>query len=131
MMDLVNGFMAEMKTGPAWVYYWVMFMGALFVLSIPFSLKSKYARVVLLATLVAAPVIMMALYAKFGYERILGLGHILAWTPALVYLIARRKDWRGGENLVSKWLMLTVAVMLISMVMDAADVVRYVMGERG
>lgn len=129
-MDLMNGFMADMKAGPAWVYYWVLFMGFMFMLSIPFSLKNKQARVILLATLVFAPMVMMAVYAKFGYERILGLGHILAWTPALYYLYKTRSDWRGNTGIVSKWLTVTLVVMCISLVFDVSDVVRYALGAR-
>ena len=131
MMDLMGGFMADMKAGPAWVYNWVMFMGFMFMLSIPFSFKNKQARLILGATLIFAPIIMMVLYAKFGYERILGLGHIIAWIPALYCLLNDRKDWRAGETLVGKWLVATVAVMLISLVFDVSDVARYWMGERG
>ncbi|MBL4871133.1 MAG: hypothetical protein JKX72_09285 [Robiginitomaculum sp.] len=94
MMDLMNSFMADMKAGPAWVYNWVMFMGVMFMLSIAFSFKNKQARLILLATLILAPIIMMALYGKFGYERILGLGHIMAWTPILYVLLKDRKNWR-------------------------------------
>lgn len=130
MMDLMNGFMSEMKAGPAWVFYWVNFMGLMFMLSVPFTFKNKQARVILLATLVAAPIIMMALYAKFGYERILGLGHILAWTPALYYLYKTRNSWRGNTGIVSKWLALTLVVMGISLVFDVADVIRYALGAR-
>ncbi len=130
-MDLVNGFMAEMKAGPAWVYYWVMLMGAMFMLSIPFSLKNTQARLILLATLIFAPIIMMLLYAKFGYTRILGLGHIIAWIPVLYCLIKDRKSWQVGQTLVGKWLALTVCIMLVSLVFDISDVARYVMGERG
>lgn len=55
MIDLLNGFIGEMKAGPAWVYYWIMFMGAIFMLSIPFSFKNKQARTILVATLIVAP----------------------------------------------------------------------------
>lgn len=131
MMDLMNGFMAEMKAGPQWVYYWVVFMGMIFFLSIPFAFKSKQARAILVATLIVAPMIMMWLYGQYGFERILGLGHIIPWTPALYYVFKTRKDWLGGQSLTSKWLTLTVIVMCISLVMDVTDVARYLLGERG
>lgn len=38
---------------------------------------------------------MTTIYGKFGYERILGLGHIIAWTPALYYLAKTQKTWWG------------------------------------
>ena len=127
-MDLMNGFMADMKAGPAWVYYWVNSMGLMFMLSIPFAFKNKQARIIFLATFVFAPIIMMALYAKFGYGRILGLGHILAWTPALYYLFKTRSEWQANAGLANKWLKATIIVMCISLVFDVTDVVRYMLG---
>ncbi len=131
MIDAISGFMADMKAGPAWVFYWVMFMGTLFTLSIPFAFKRKEARWILVATLVLAPIVMGALYMKFGYQRILGLGHIIGWAPAIFYLWQSRQNWRVGETLIGKWVALTFIVMLISLAFDVTDVVRYVMGARG
>ncbi|HFB55467.1 MAG TPA: hypothetical protein ENJ46_06035 [Hellea balneolensis] len=130
-MDAVANFMTEMKNGPAWVFYWVNFMGLLFMLSIPFSFKRVEARWIALATLVLAPVIMAIIYSKFGYQRILGLGHVLGWSPIMYYLWKRKDQWRVGETLSGKWIALTFAVMCISMVMDVSDVVRFMMGARG
>lgn len=128
MMDLVRGFLSAMQAGPVWVYYWVVFMGAVFMLSIPFAFKNKQARIILMATLIFAPILMMVLYAKFGYARILGLGHIVAWSPALYMLLKSRQDWPPKTTLARKWLILTLAVMVISLVFDITDVARYVMG---
>jgi len=131
MMDLLASFSADVKAGPAWVYYWVNFMGFMFVLSIPFAFKRVEARWIALSTLVIAPIIMFTLYQKFGYQRVLGWGHILAWTPVLIYLWKRRDTWRIKETLSGKWIALTVTVMLISLAFDVTDVVRYALGERG
>ncbi len=131
MMDLLSSFAADVKAGPAWVYYWVNFMGFVFMLSIPFAFKRSEARWILLASLVVAPIIMFSLYHKFGYQRILGWGHIIAWTPLLVYLWKRRNMWQVKETLSGKWIALTFAVMLFSLAFDIPDVVRYALGERG
>jgi hypothetical protein len=130
-MDIATNFMADMKSGPAWVYYWVNFMGLLFILSIPFSFKRVEARWIALATLVLAPIVMMLVYSKFGYQRIMGLGHVLGWSPIMYYLWKRKDQWRVSETISGKWIALTFAVMCISMVMDISDVARFMMGARG
>lgn len=129
-MDILMNFAADVKTGPAWVYYWVNFMGLVFVLAIPFAFKRVEARWIALATLVVAPIIMFSLYQKFGYQRVLGWGHILAWTPVLIYLWKRRSTWRVKETLIGKWIALVVAIMFISLAFDVTDVVRYALGAR-
>jgi len=131
MMDLISNFTADVKAGPAWIYYWVNFMGFVFLLSIPFAVKRVEARWIALSTLVVAPIVMFSLYHKFGYERVLGWGHIIAWPPVLYYLWLRRKTWQVKETLTGKWIALTVLVMLVSLVFDVADVIRYALGQRG
>jgi hypothetical protein len=130
MMDLLTRFSEDMQQGPQWVYYWVNFMGLVFLLSIPFAFKRVEPRWIAISTLVLAPMIMFSLYAKFGYERVLGWGHIIAWAPALAYLWMRRSQWRVKETLTGKYIILVVAVMLVSLVFDISDVIRYAMGER-
>ncbi len=130
MFDLITNFSADVKAGPTWVYYWVNFMGLAFVLSIPFAFKRGEARWIAFATLVAAPIIMLALYHKLGYERVLGWGHIIAWTPVLFYLWKRRATWQVKETWAGKWIALTVTVMCVSLAFDIVDVMRYALGER-
>ncbi len=130
MLDLLSNFSADVKAGPLWVYYWVNFMGLVFVLSIPFAFKRVEARWIALSTLVVAPIIMFALYHKLGYQRVLGGGHIIAWTPVLIYLWKRKATWRVKETWAGKWIALTVIVMLISLAFDVTDVVRYALGDR-
>ncbi|PHS41945.1 MAG: hypothetical protein COA91_00790 [Robiginitomaculum sp.] len=128
MIELITNFSADVKAGPIWVYYWVNFMGLMFVLSIAFAFKRVEARWIALATLLAAPIIMFWLYHKFGYERVLGWGHIIAWPPVLIYLWKRKTTWRVKGTLAGKWIALTVTVMLISLAFDVTDVVRYALG---
>ncbi len=131
MMDLMSSFAADVKAGPQWVYYWVNFMGLVFVLSLPFAIKRVEARWVAIATLVVAPIIMFSLYHKFGYQRVLGWGHIIAWTPVLIYLWKRRAGWQVKETLSGKYILLVFTVMMISIAFDITDVVRYAVGAKG
>ena len=129
-MDVLNGFFASMKAGPAWVFYWVIFMGILFMLSIPFSFKNKAARLILVATLILAPTIMAILYTQFGYSRIMGLGHILGWTPILYYLYKHHSLWPAKKSITGIWFQITLLVMLISLTFDVTDVIRFALGAR-
>jgi len=130
MMELIANFTADVKAGPTWVYYWVNFMGLVFVLSIPFAFKRVEARWIALSTLVVAPIIMFAIYHKLGYQRVLGWGHIIAWTPVLIYLWKRRGIWQVKETWTGKYIVLVVMVMLISLAFDITDVVRYALEHR-
>jgi len=129
MMDLINGFQTELENGPRWVFIWVSFMSVVFMLSIPFSFVRKEARWVLLTILITFPV-MMLFYKYFGYERILGLVHVIVWPPVLIYLWKRRSAWKVGETWSGKWIAVLVATMLTSLVFDVTDVIRYFLGHK-
>lgn len=128
-MDLVRAFMQDLAAGPAWVFAWVMFMGIAFMPAIPFSISRVEARWALLAMLVAFPS-MMALHAAVGMVRLLGIVHVVLWTPLAVYLWRRRGEWRVKDTLAGKWLVVLFATILVSLVFDYADVIRYLLGER-
>ncbi len=130
MLDLMQRFNAEMNAGPAWVVIWVNIMVVILALAIPFSFVRREARVVLIGTLLGMVGTMMA-YHHFGYQRILGIGHILFWTPTVIYLWLRRASLRPGDTLSGKWLVLAGLVMALSLVFDYADLVRWLMGSRG
>ena len=129
-MDLLTRFSEDMQQGPIWVYYWVNFMGLIFLLSILFAFKRVEPRWIALSTLVLAPIIMFSLYAQFGYERILGWAHIIAWAPAIAYLWMRRSQWQVRQTLTGKYIVLALIVMLVSLAFDINDVIRYAIGER-
>ena len=75
-------------------------------------------------------VMVIAIYGQFGFTRILGVGHILFWTPTLFYMVslqgtsAVRKTWFG------RWLWLAILVMGASLVLDYSDLIRYMFGDR-
>ncbi len=127
--ELAAAFSEEIRQGPLWVQIWVNWMALMMVLTIPFAFVRVEARWAVLAMLLIFPT-MMFLYAQFGYQRILGLGHIPYWTPLLVYLLARRDKWRVKESIGGKWLALFTLTISISLLFDYADVIRYLIGER-
>ena len=129
-MDTLLSFFADLKSGAPWVFWWVMFMGAVFTLSIPFAFHRNEARWAAFVMILSFPA-MMWLYSQIGYVRLLGIVHIVLWTPLLVYLWKRRDSWRVQETIAGKWVLLLFATITVSLLFDYADVVRYVAGDRG
>jgi hypothetical protein len=85
--------------------------------------------VVVLAALLVGALLQMALYARFGFVRLLGAGR-LHWLPLVAWLWSRLATIRG-EGLYHTWAVAVIAVCGLSLTIDIVDVVRYVSGERG
>ena len=118
----------HMLTSPTWVIVWVGVMLAVMAAAIPFALKDWRARFAILAML-GNMILMNALFARFGYTRILGLAHVIFWTPLLAYLWKTRnahptRIWTG------RWVKLAIAVIFISLLFDYSDVARYLLGDK-
>ncbi len=73
-------------------------------------------------------VIMMTMFAKYGFVRLLGLGHIpwLFTVPWLWLQLAQTIE----SGAFYYWLLAVVVIDSISLVIDAVDAVRYWKGER-
>ena len=68
------------------------------------------------------------LTSRFGFTRILGLGHIL-WIPLVGYLVLRLAHHPPTDPF-GIWLRVVVVTDAISLVFDITDVIRYVKGDR-
>ncbi len=119
--------MSRIFEEPAWLVAWVTVLMVMNTLSVTFLARVE-ARWTLAAWLVNIP-IMGFLFDTYGYQRILGLSHILVWTPLLIYLWLRRSLW-NLSRLSGKWIAGLFAVDLTSLVIDYIDLGRYLMGER-
>lgn len=76
------GFFAELMRQPVAVVIWVFALMVVNIASVGFW-SEPVARLIF-ATFMLSAMLMMALYSRFGFEKILGLGHIL-WIPLVVY----------------------------------------------
>ena len=88
-------------------------------------MKSRLAWIIL-AAIVLSFISILYLYSEFGYVRLLGLPHIVFWTPMLLYF------WKvvpGLEpSLLKKYLYLVMGINFISLLFDYVDVARYLLG---
>jgi len=121
--------MAQILAEPLWLVVWVFTLMIVNTAAVLF-LRRVEARWVLLAWVINLP-LMGSLYATFGYVRLLGVSHVIVWTPLLMYLWMRRGQWLPARTLADKWIVLLFTVNLLSLVIDYIDVIRWLIGERG
>lgn len=92
-----------------------------------FFFEMLEAKVVLLAFLASAA-LMTAIFARNGFVRLLGIGHIF-WVPMVPWLWTRL-DHVAADSPLGYWILLVVILNSISLIFDAIDVFRYFKGER-
>lgn len=121
-----------MALQPTWVLIWmnILLVGA-FILPIALLIW-KQSRVAGLLTLLASAIAGMlinVLFNNLGYVKLLGLPHLVLWTPLIVFLYAqtKRTDMPVWPRRIM-WVVMTI--IAISLAFDFVDVARYVFGER-
>lgn len=129
-MNVLENLMAEIASGPTWVRIWVNFMVLMFLPAAVFAFYRRQARWLVLV-MVLNVIFMLWLYAQVGYVRLLGLPHVVLWTPLVIAWWKTRAQWRVKETIIGKWILAVFVTMIISLVFDYADVTRYLLGERG
>ncbi|GMG84258.1 hypothetical protein LNKW23_34730 [Paralimibaculum aggregatum] len=125
------GLADAIATLPDWVRLWVLWLniatlGSFAVLALRRATWIE-AAAILLANLAMVPV-MRWLYAELGFVRLLGLPHLLFWTPLAIFLLLRLGRGVPGPQRQVLWIYL--ASIGLSLAFDAADVIRYILGER-
>jgi hypothetical protein len=117
---------------PLWVRTWlnVLIFG---IVVLPLSLlvwrQTRITSIVIIAASVLAGFGVSWLYDAFGYVKLLGLPHIILWTPLAYYLFTQIK--RPDMPLWPRRILIAiVTVFLISLAFDYVDVLRYALGER-
>lgn len=112
-------FFIELMRQPAWIPAWVFALMVINLVSIAFW-EEALAKVIFIVFMLSA-MLMMGLYSRFGFEKILGLGHVF-WIPLLAYVLFEIPVVEGsfGIYLVS-WSALTV----VSLIFDMVDVCKF------
>ena len=109
--------------------YWMSFAIIVTPLVLVFSKATRLDAVIVLLTNIAMLVGMAWVYEQMGYVRLMGIVHVILWTPLFVYLFLRAKN--GEMPLLCRlaiWMF--VATLAVSLVFDYTDVARYLLGER-
>ncbi len=113
---------------PLWLQIWVYWMVIMNLAGILFVVGRVEARWVVGAFLVNS-LFMSWLNDTQGYTRLLGLSHVVFWTPLAVYLF-RRLPSIETRTPFGMWLRVLLITIVLSLVVDYIDVVRYLLGER-
>ena len=117
-------FFIDLAKQPLWVAVWVAVLALVNIASLLFwpALLAK----VIFVTFMLSAVVMMALYSHFGFEKILGIGHIF-WVILLPYILLQVAHTDGAFFL---YLVILSVILTVSLVLDAIDVWKYFHGER-
>lgn len=121
--------------GPAWLQGWVLILVVVHLAAVLFLLRRDGSRwrvrlepVAILASFVLAGLFMAWLYNQVGYVRLLGLAHLLFWTPAYMWVLTRRRAIGAGSPF-GKYVHVYLLIAGISLVIDLIDVIRYMLGD--
>ncbi len=90
-------------------------------------IQTPYGQAVFAAA-IAGLVIMLFIYMKQGFVRLLGVGHIF-WIPLLIWLALNLPD-KNEDLALYWWIVGLLCTNSISLVVDIIDLGRYVRGER-
>ncbi len=112
-------FFIELMQQPVWVSIWVFFLMVVNVASVAFWDESL-AKIIFVTFMLSA-MLMMGLYSRFGFEKILGIGHVL-WIPLLVYILM---EIPTAKNIFKTYLFVLLISISISLVFDIIDVRKY------
>ena len=111
---------------PRLVRIWALLVVAVNAASV-FFLGSLEGKVVLLAVL-AALAIMAPIYKRWGFVRLLGIGH-MSWFAMLPWLSVRLRQIES-DSLLYRWLVVLIVVNSICLIIDVVDVSRFIAGDR-
>ena len=120
-------------TQPDALRLWVLWLSVVMIAAPLVLLAWRATRrdgMVTLGAAVAVITGMQALYAQVGFVRLLGLPHVLIWTPLALYLAVRLRQ--GDLPRVPRVAMVILLASIgVSLVFDWIDVARYLLlGQR-
>ncbi len=109
---------------------WKMWLSLLIAANVfvPLFYFQQLEAQIVLVTMAANMALMTFLTSRFGFTRILGLGHIF-WIPLLGFLLTRLGNIPAGDA-YSAWLRALLVVNSGSLLIDMVDVIRYLAGDR-
>lgn len=128
---------AIMATQPTWLisYLYVLVaanLGAVFFIAkrTENGWRPRYEALAIIVAFLLAGQFMDYLYAQYGYVRLLGLAHIVFWTPVYAWIFMHRKDY-DTTPYFAKFVLFYLVMAGISLTIDVIDVARYLLGETG
>ena len=119
-----------------WVKWWLFALNGVFFLA-TFFLPSAVSKMALVSYVATIPLLLAIMIVQRGLTRLLGIAHLLAWSPLVFYLACRLSSDILGVQLsfASDRLLYAYSYTLLGFVVtclgfDIYDLVRWVSGER-
>ncbi len=112
-------FFIELIQQPLWVSLWVLVLMLVNMASLAFW-REAVAQLIFV-TFLGSAMLMMGLYSRYGFAKILGLGHA-PWIPLLAYVVTQIP---AAEAPFKRYLLVLSVSMAISLVLDTIDVWNY------
>lgn len=109
-----------------WQIWLMLLVGANMV--VPLFFLDRLEAQVALGIIMLSMMLMTAVTHFSGFTRLLGLGHI-GWFP-MIYFFWARLGQIPVDDFFGIWLRTLMIINALSLVIDVADVVRYIAGDR-
>ena len=123
LVKIMNG----IRKSPNYTIVWVAWLIGINLLVPIFFWNHPEARVIAVVFL-AGGTLMGYLTTETGFSRLLGLGHVF-WYPLLIWLALRMEMFPAAESF-GLWIRVLMVTNAISLVIDTADVIRWLRGDR-
>ena len=112
-------FVTDLARQPLGVTLWLAVLALANIASLLFW--PEHLAKVIFITFIVSGATMMALYSYYGFEKILGVGHVL-WVLLLPYIFLQLPHISGS---FFAYLVMLSILLSISLVLDATDVWKY------
>ena len=109
---------------PVWISIWVFYLMIVNFASVGFW--DMLLAQVIFVTFMLSAALMMGLYSRFGFKKILGMGHVL-WIPLLLYVLVEIPNANG---MFQSYLIVLSISIAVSLVFDAIDVLKYFVAQK-
>jgi hypothetical protein len=117
-------FFVELARQPLWIPLWVSVLMLANLAAVAFW-NEPTAKLILIIFMVSS-MLMMGLYSRFGFSKILGFGHVL-WIPLLLHVLTRLQDAGGAfRGYLIVWSIFTA----VSLAFDIVDLWKYWKADR-
>ncbi len=126
-MKIISEFMRSVFSMQAPWPLWVAGLMGLNMMGPLFFIGTLEAQAVLASTMVGA-MLMVFLFSRYGFVRLLGLGHIF-WVPLVIWLGTRIPE-TDLNTPFGAWIILVLGANILSLVLDILDVTLYLRGDR-
>jgi hypothetical protein len=121
---------AMSEFGPSWLQVWMpllMLGGFIAPLVLLIWGKSRMIGAIAFVTSIIAAFAIDYMYKQMGYVKLLGLPHVILWTPLIIFLILK-KSRADLPVWPARIITFMIVIIGISLVFDYVDVIRYFMG---